>query len=364
MNVENLTEKEPLAVENRAAETTRKSKIKNSMLVLQAVVFLAALALLFYVLSKIGLQKIGEALKSVGWGFLIIVALNGSRHLLRALSIYLAIAPDHRTFKYRYAVAARLGGEAVNVLTFTGPLLGEATKAALLKKRIPLAQSAGAVVVDNILYDISVVLIILGGVLTMFYVYGSGDSAMRYALFIITGVAVSAIAMILAAAKFRIKPLSWIIEKLANRNWFPKVITDKQDRIYAVENNVYQFYRHRRAAFYGLFAINFSAHALSVCEVYIALRLLGHDPFPSMAYIIESLTKVINFAFSFVPGTIGVYEGGNGVILKSLGYTTAIGVTLALVRRLAILFWTSVGLIILLWRTVSGGAQRLKKQTP
>jgi hypothetical protein len=47
------------------------------------------------------------------------------------------------------------------------------------------------------------------------------------------------------------------------------------------------------------------------------------------AYIIESLTKVINFAFAFVPGTIGVYEAGNGIILRTLGYTTAVGVALA-----------------------------------
>jgi hypothetical protein len=36
------------------------------------------------------------------------------------------------------------------------------------------------------------------------------------------------------------------------------------------------------------------------------------------ALIVDNL-KVINFAFSFVPGTIGVYEGGTEVILKSLG---------------------------------------------
>ncbi len=37
----------------------------------------------------------------------------------------------------------------------------------------------------------------------------------------------------------------------------------------------------------------------------------------AQAYIIESLTKVINFVFAFVPGTIGVYEGGTEVILQA-----------------------------------------------
>lgn len=360
MSVENLTGEEPLTIGSSAGQN--KPKIKNSILWLQVIVFLAALALLFYVLSKIGLQTILDALTTVGWGFLVIIGLNGSRHLLRALSVYLAIPEDHRAFKYRYAVSARLGGEAVNVLTFTGPLLGEATKAALLKKRVPLAKGAAAVVVDNILYDISVILVILGGVLVMFYNFGSGDKAMRYALFIITAVASTAILGILLAAKFRVKPLSWLIRKLSKRNLVPQIILKRQARIHEVEDNVYQFYTHRKASFYAIFGIDFLAHALSVCEVYVALKMLGYEASTATAYIIESLTKVINFAFGFVPGTIGVYEGGNGVILKSLGYTTAIGVTLAIVRRGAILFWTVVGLIILLWRGISGGTQRLSKQ--
>lgn len=51
-----------------------------------------------------------------------------------------------------------------------------------------------------------------------------------------------------------------------------------------------------------------------------------------------------------MPATIGVYEGGNGVILHTLGYATATGVVLGLVRKGAIIFWTMIGLVILLWK--------------
>jgi hypothetical protein len=100
---------------------------------------------------------------------------------------------------------------------------------------------------------------------------------------------------------------------------------------------------------------------LSVAEVFLALKFLGFDAYVSTAFIIESLTKVINVVFSFIPGTIGVYEGGNGIILEKLGYTVAVGVALALVRRGAILFSTSIGLVILLWRAAEGGAKHLAK---
>jgi putative ABC transport system permease protein len=97
----------------------------------------------------------------------------------------------------------------------------------------------------------------------------------------------------------------------------------------------------------------------------VALRFLGFHPHVSQAYIIESLTKVINFAFAFVPGTIGVYEGGTEVILqKGLGFTPAAGLALALVRKAAIVVWTSIGLLVLTSRTLPNAWRRVLNRSP
>src|SRR6266542_1806534 len=109
---------------------------------------------------------------------------------------------------------------------------------------------------------------------------------------------------------------------------------------------------------------NLAAHATSVIEVFVTLRMLGFHPNIAQAYIIESLTKVINFVFAFVPGTIGVYEGGTEVILRTLGFATATGVTLALVRKAGIVFWTSIGLLVLTWRTLPNAWRRLLDRSP
>ena len=55
-----------------------------------------------------------------------------------------AVPAEHRRITFRQAFAARLGGEAISFLTFTGPLLGEATKVALLRKRVPLTYGVPA----------------------------------------------------------------------------------------------------------------------------------------------------------------------------------------------------------------------------
>ncbi|MGI8468125.1 MAG: lysylphosphatidylglycerol synthase domain-containing protein [Pyrinomonadaceae bacterium] len=362
MSVENLTENESLPIENSVAEN--KSKFANPMLWIQLITFILGFALLVFVIYRIGLHTLFDAFARIGWGFLAIVALNGARHFIRALCMYIAVPVRHRSFKYRYAVSARLAGEAVSFLTFTGPLLGEATKAALLKKRIPLSHGVTAVVVDNILYDISVALLILGGVGVMFYVYGGGDSpAMRDVLYGVATVAALTIVAIIVAAKSRFKPLSWTLKKLSARGWLPRFMETKQRGVYELEDNIHELYANRKTTFFSMFGLIILSHVLSVVEVYAALHMLGETTVQaSTAYIIESLTKVINFAFGFVPGTVGVYEGGNGIILHSLGYPTATGVTLALVRRGAILFWTIIGLVILLWRGVARGTQHLTRR--
>lgn len=361
MSVENLTEDEPLPIET--VVTGSKSKFGSPMLWLQLITFVLGMGVLVFVVYRIGFHAIFDAFTKIGWGFLLVVALNGARHFIRAGCIYLAIPAEHRSFKYRYAVSARFAGEAVSLLTFTGPLLGEATKAALLKKRVPLTHGVTAVVVDNILYDISVALLILGGVCVMLYVYGGGENAaIRYVLYGIGTAAALLIAVIIIAARSRVKPLSWTLKKLSEKKWLPGFLESKQRSVYELEDNIHLLYSHRRKTFFAMFGLIVLSHVLSVCEVYFALSMLGYPSNVSTAYIIESLTKVINFAFSFVPGTVGVYEGGNGIILNALGYTTAVGVTLALVRRGAILFWTAIGLMILVWRGISRGAQHLNNR--
>jgi hypothetical protein len=356
-----MTIEEALLDEQLEEGSEIKPKIKGKFIWLQAVVFIAGLSLLFFVLYKIGFGVIADTISQVGWGFLIIVATNFSRHLIRATCIYLAIPKEHRHVGYHNVLAARLAGEAMNLMTFAGPVLGEATKAAMLKKRVSFARSAAAVIVDDIMYYVSVALMMLTGVLLMAATFGANGKVIRYTLI---GVAIAASFMLIGmflVIRFNARPLSWVLERLDRRGWLPNAVGKRKEYIHEIETNVYSVYNERPKLFYSLLGLGFLAHVTSVLEVFLALKLLGYSATFTQAYIIESLTKVINAAFSFVPGVVGVYEGGNGIILKALGFTTAIGVALALVRRGAILFWAAFGFAILLWRTVDRGAKTLSK---
>src|SRR5947209_12361598 len=163
---------DPALIEARPTHAMAKSlHARRSIAWAQGVAFVLGALLLVYVVRRVGVQPIFTALSRVGWGFFLVVAINGLRHVLRTIAMSTSMPPQHRRFTFFQAFAARLGGESISFLTFAGPLLGEATKVALLRKRVPLVHGVPALVVDNLLYNLSVALVIFVGACLMLFAY-------------------------------------------------------------------------------------------------------------------------------------------------------------------------------------------------
>ncbi|HVG39606.1 MAG TPA: lysylphosphatidylglycerol synthase domain-containing protein, partial [Pyrinomonadaceae bacterium] len=253
--------------------------------------FLLGFGLLVFVIQHVGVQPIFDALARIGFGFFLVFGVTGVRHALRTLAMSEAIPPEHRRFHFFQALSARLGGEAISFLTFTGPLLGEATKLALLRKRVPLVSGVSALVVDNLLYNLSVALFVLSGACVMLLSYPL-PLVVRYALIAIAGGAALALLLVAFAVNRRMMPLTLSVNLLARLGLNRRMLVSRRKQVRRLETDVYAFYHDRRGAFYLMLLFNFLAHAASVAEVYLTLYLLGFDPRVNAAYVIESLTKV------------------------------------------------------------------------
>jgi hypothetical protein len=315
------------------------------------------LILLFYF---IGFDAVLQPLSQIGWGFVFIVVLNGMRHYLRAINLYIAVPKNERNFSIKNAFSARLAGEAINTVAFTGPVLGDAAKAAMLNRKVSLEHSATAVIIDEVIYYISSLLMILFGAMVILYVHGSTGTLINITLIGLVAFSVLAFIGLWLIIKYEITPISWLITKVGHWKFFPRSLKRKSESVKDVELNVLKFYDERRRAFLIITAIILVTHALSVGEAYWSMRMLGFDLFVNTAFIIESLTKAVNFIFFLIPGTIGAYEGGNSIILKLLGYSAGAGIALAFVRRGGIIFWTLVGGGILIWRGAKKGVKELE----
>ena len=358
--VELLEAEVHLTTDTAAEESGRR---RGWLFYLHILAFLFGAGLLVFLIRAVGVEPIFDALKQIGAGFLILLAIAGFRHALRTISMSLAVAPEHRRFTFWEAYTTRLAGETISFFTFTGPVLGEATKAALLRKRVPLASGVQALAVDNLLYNLSVALFISTGAFVMLLTYDLPSAARLPLIAIATGMTLVVVAVAVAVVS-DVMPVTatvdFLIRRGVKRNWF----ASKRDHFHRVEENVYDFYKHRPTAFFTMFACDFLAHATTVAEVFIVLSMLGFEPSARVAYIIDSLTKVINLVFSFVPATIGVYEGGTGFILHTLGYAVATGVTIGIVRKASMIVWAIIGLAMLIRHTAPGAMRKVLEQNP
>src|SRR5207244_9129284 len=113
---------------------------------------------------------------------------------------------------------------------------------------------------------------------------------------LIAGVALLGLIAAAMATRKRVTLLTNIIDRLARRGFKPRFLRTRRHHIYRIELTVYAFYKRRRAAFFSMIALDLTSHVTSVLEVFVTLRMLGLEPRVGAAYIIESLTKVINFA--------------------------------------------------------------------
>ena len=354
MNEQNLHLPDNAKISNVDSTNVIESEQRKPRKIVRFRFAAVAVGLLIFtvVVYEAGYKTVIDAVSNVGWVFLLVVTMNVSRHLLRAFGIRLLVPRGENDFRYKDAVIARFGGEAAGIVSFTGAMVSEATKAALLRHRLTLECSISTMVLDNMIYAFSVIMLVFGAAVLLIMSIGTGERKFIYVVIGIAVVMLLGFVGMTLALKYRFQPMTYILKKHGEKRWVPNFLSRRRDGIYNVENVVFSYFATNRREFFAVLGVNFAAHFLSVVEVYSILKRFGLPAGMPTAFIIESLTKVINVAFIMIPGNLGVYEGGASVIFRVLGFAAATGVALAIVRRGAILFSTAIGLLLVLWQNV------------
>ena len=322
----------------------RKSLFKK----LEVASLIAGLGLLVYMINRTGLDEVVRYFRLLGWGFGLILALSAVRNLMRAGAWYLSIEPSHRGVGFWSLTNVMLAGEAIKYLTATGPLLGEPAKAAMVRRQIPLLQGFSSVVVENLIYNLSVALFMFAG-LPALAALVEVPGKLKMAGYIFAGVTLFILAVAWLAIRGRWFIFARALEQVARAR------TSKSERMGAaisrtrsLEENIYQFYEKRRGAFYLILALNMACHLINVVEVYVILALMGLPASIPAGFVVESVTKLINVTFFFVPTRAGVYESGNEFVLRALGMSPGAGIALAIIRKLRAFVWAAYGLAVIL----------------
>ena len=310
---------------------------------------LLGLILFSYFVSAAGVGEIISRIQRLGAGFLLILAVSSIRYVVRAMAWTRCIDPAYR-LRFRDAFAARLMGDALgNIIPFVSAAVSEPSKAVFVKDRVPLMVGLSGLAIENIFYALSVALFIFSGTATLLLTF-SLPKALRIAS--ISALCVTLVIVLLAYLIIRRQSrfLSGALGFLGNRRIAPRVMAKVKPRAESLEERIYGFYASSQRSFLSIFALDCCFHLAGVLEVYITLSFISPvAPTLVQAFILESVNRIINVAFKFIPLRAGVDEGGTGQVSRVLGFSRGIGETLAIVRKGRDIFWVAIG-VLLIWK--------------
>ncbi|MGZ8844978.1 MAG: lysylphosphatidylglycerol synthase transmembrane domain-containing protein [Pyrinomonadaceae bacterium] len=330
--------------QTRAKTTTKRFTPLGIILALGGVFLFA------YFVKKAGVSQIAEGVSRLGFGFILIIAISGVRHVVRSIAWILCMEPPHR-LRFWDAFRARLMGDAIgNILPFASFVISEPAKPALIRDRVPLMAGFSAILIENLFYSLSVVVFVFSGMLALLL-----NFSLPKGLRIASLITLIVIAIVIAAGIFlvrrQIRFISGVTGFLHRRGLNPKWV----DKGRTLEDLVYGFYQRNGSRFLPILFLEACFHLAGVMEIYVTLFFISPLQPPTLftAFILESVNRVITMAFKFIPLRMGVDEAGTGKVSKVLQFTETTGVTLAIIRKARDVFWAAVGVGLLLHRGLS-----------
>ncbi len=301
---------------------------------------LAGLALLVFVVRGVGVAEIAADIRQVGWGLLAVIAIGGLRFLLRAIAWRLCLDRPG-TLSIRDAFAAVICGDTIGNLTPLGPLVGEPAKAAFVRKKTPLAPAVTALAIENVLYTLSAAAMIAAGMIALLARF-----ALPPAIRDVGWIVIAATALLFAIALLVLWRQPAVVSRLLGSS---SRLARHADRVRALEEEIYTFASRHRGALPWLAAAEIGFHALGVAEAYLTLWLIdGAPPALMTAFIVETVNRFITVVFKFVPLRIGVDEAATAFLTQQvLGLGLRPGLSMAIVRKIRVLFWALAGGVVL-----------------
>ena len=302
-----------------------------------------------YFVSRAGVGEIISNIQRLGAGFVLILAISSLRYIVRALAWTRCVEPPHR-LPFRDAFAARLMGDALgNIIPFVSVAVSEPSKAVFVKDRVPLMVGLSALAIENIFYALTVALFIFSGTATLLLSF-SLPKPLRYASIGALTATVVIVPLIYLLIRRQTRFLSAALGFFSRRGVTPRLVGRLRPRAQSLEDRVYGFYATSQRSFLVIFLLDMCFHLAGVLEVFITLSFISPvAPTLKQAFILESVNRIINVAFKFIPLRAGVDEGGTGQVSRVLGFARGIGETLAIVRKGRDIFWSTIGLL-LIWK--------------
>lgn len=235
-------------------------------------------------------------------------------------------------------------GEAVNATTPTGYVGGEPVKAYLLNRHgIPMVDGFASVIIAKITMTIAQVAYILLGISLGFWLF-LPPREVYFATLIVLSVGLFLFGVALFVTVQRYGLFANLFSLLGKCSVWISFLAARRQSLLSLDHTILAFLARSRDAFLLSIAAFFTGWLIEVFEILLIVHFLGSPIDMLTAFSIGALSTFIKGATFFVPGSVGVQEVGNLMLITTYGHSEVIGMTFALLRRVRELAWIAIGI--------------------
>lgn len=340
--------------------------MKNKKNIYRILLLILGLAVLGYMVYKIGLDEILKGVGQVRWWFLAIIALWIGIYVLNAISWNIIIRREDKGSRPSFfnVVRITISGFAINYITPFVALGGEPYRIFELKEYMGGQKATSCVILYSMMHIFTHIIFWMFSILlAMLYLRPALIPFLL--LFILFLVFVGTVYLFLQAYKKGLVVSSFnFLSKIPFVNkWARKFIEKHENSLHEIDTQIAHLHTYRRSSFYLSFLAEFSSRLLGCLEVNIIMIAIA-SLFPTLnvtvadAIIITAAYSLFANIVFFVPMQIGSREGGYLLAFEAVGSLSAPAIIVSLITRIRELFWILIGVILM---RVGAGKTKVKE---
>jgi uncharacterized protein (TIRG00374 family) len=315
------------------------------------VIGLVALVVTIY---SIGPRNIARYFERIGWWWIAVIGLEVAITTLDAIAIRAFLSPETSLVTLRSALLAQLAGRAVNAVTPSGNL-GEAVKVSVLTEYVSQSRAVATILLYNVVsFAVELWIVAIAAlVLVIFVPLPSPWTGVMVATCVIC--TLSAVGMLALARRGLLGSLVGAIRRIRlisqarYEKWLAK-LAPVDDKMKLVEG------ARKRDRTLGVAAVVIS-RLTSMTLSYLVFHAVGGQITISFVAATTVGGFVIYILSTLVPMGVGISEGGYWGMFRAIGENPARGVTMVIARRVTLVVYAGIGLVLM---TVSETVRRAR----
>ncbi len=322
---------------------SRLTSPQNQRRLRQFFLFLG-IVLFAYLLYRVHPLVLWQHIRAVGWNFLWVMAWSTVWYLSYALAWEVFLKGLSTRVHLWNIFKIKVAGEAINSVTPLSWGGGDPARVYLLKNHIPLTEGTASVIVDRTLNNLAIALFMIVGVLLLFLKF---SLPRELKIGVLVGLSIILLVSVFFYLRSHEGLFQFLIDLLKKLRIKKNFSESTLKTLYDIDRQISHFYKQNKKGFFWAFLLHFFGRIAGAVEIYLIGYFLGLPITFTDAYLLASMTVLVNMVFIFVPGALGVMELAYTGIFSLLGLNPAVGTSLQVLRRARMLLWVALGFVFM-----------------